>query len=201
MLDNSYLLIISFLVSNTIVSVFLSGEVFVTTAARAWVFGYWGCQVVAFITIIGIFSRWVGVGLVAFDRYFRVFFTYSRRFESRIVLGILFKTWVTGFLVSILLFFSKATGFNIAFSGCSYLIASPEINFVETAFQHGTFVYCGVWGTFLPPFLYIFIYFKEKRAFRRIAPNTQRHSSDEILIQKRTQRATLTYFFYTGLSI
>ena len=197
MLDNSYLLIVSFLVSNTIVSVFLSGEVFVTTAARAWVFGYWGCQVVAFITIIGIFSRWVGVGLVAFDRFFRVFFTNSyRRFESRFVFAILLKTWATGFLACIPLFFSKATGFNIAFPGCSYLFDNPDMNSIETAFQRGTFVYCGVWGTILPPFLYlyIFIYFKERRDFRRIAPNTQRHSPDEVQIQRKTRRATLTYF-------
>ena len=162
MLDKATVIAMCLLASNTVVAVFLSGEVFVTCIARAWVFGFWGCQTVAFITTFGLFSRWILGGLVAFDRFCRTFYPVSYpKFEKVIITGLILKSCLIAGLVLVPLFFHKSTGFTIAIPGCIFLLDTSVI-IGYTVFLHGAITYCAIWGSVLPPILYAVQYFKLK---------------------------------------
>ena len=76
LLDSSFALVISILVSNTITALFLSGQVFVTAVMQAWVLGYWGCQIFGFISTSATYSRWIAVGFLSLDRFCRRFLSF-----------------------------------------------------------------------------------------------------------------------------
>ena len=87
-LDKSLIVSVSILISNTAVSVFLNGGVFLTTVSQTWLLGYWGCQIFGVMAIGGSFSRWILVGLLSVDRFCRVFypFRYARQ-EKKVLIA------------------------------------------------------------------------------------------------------------------
>ena len=93
-IDDSTILFISFLISNTVVFIFLNGEIFFTPLILAWWVGYWGCKVVTFIIICGLFARWFTVAFISFDRFRRIFFAliyprHSKKVHDRSYGGLL----------------------------------------------------------------------------------------------------------------
>ena len=193
-LDRATLVAMSLLASNAVVAVFFSGEIFVTCIARAWVFGFWGCQTVAFITTFGLLSRWILGGLVACDRFCRTLYSRSYlKFDKVIIVGIITKSCVIASLVLVPLYFIMSTGFTIAIPGCIFLLDTPIIRGL-TALLHGAVTYCAFWGSVLPPVLYAILYYKSRRGIHRVGPTNQNTYSvgpDES--QKISRRMTLTY--------
>ena len=197
-LDRATLVSMSLLASNAVVAVFFSGEIFVTCIARAWVFGFWGCQTVAFITTFGLLSRWILGGLVACDRFCRTLYPRSYlRFDKVIIVGIITKSCLIAGLVLVPLYFIMSTGFTIAIPGCIFLLetkAGDLINLLGIHILHGALVYCAFWGSVLPPVLYAILYYKSRRGIRRVGPTSQNiYSVGPDGSQKISRRMTLTY--------
>ena len=80
LLDKTMLVTISFLISNTVIGIG-SSQIFITSMLRAWIFGYWGCQVFSFITVVAKVSRYTTVGLVCIARFIKVFFPHSNQLK------------------------------------------------------------------------------------------------------------------------
>ena len=115
LLDKTILVTISFLISNTILAL-ISSQYFITSMLRAWIFGYWGCQVFAIITVIANISRCTTVGLVCIARFIKVFFPHSN--QSKLLAGFLTGSWMFAFLFCLVKFFSGSIGFDVADPGC-----------------------------------------------------------------------------------
>ena len=197
MLDTSIILAISFLISNISVSVFLSGEIFLTSVARAWLFDYWGCQLIAFLTIYGTSSRWIIVGFLSIDRYCRVFYPFSYpRHDKKVIMTLLVVSVVLCAVLSVATYLGNATGFDITLPGCSFVSESysPLAVVIVTAF----FVICGTIGCILPTILYTLMYIKAKHARNAVIPTQQMPDSARVEANKRSNRAALVYFLIMG---
>ena len=198
LLDKAYVLSVSILASNTVVSMFLNAQVFVTSISRAWLFGYWGCQFFAFITTGALFSRCVTVGLLSVDRFCRVFypFTYSK-LAGRIQAGILIASWLFSFVVLMVLSVVDGTGFDIAQPGCSITIILGKVKETRSATVVAIIVWVILTGTVLPSFLYTAMYLKA-RSLRRVHPTIVTPTSlpDTLEPQQRSgccKKAPITY--------
>ena len=164
LLEKSFTLIISFLVSNTVTCLFLSGQVFVTTVMRAWMIGYWGCQVFAFISIVGTYSRYIAVGFLALDRFCHVFFpfTYERLENKAIVLFQIF-TWGFSIFIPCVLYIFSGLGFNKSYPACSYSI---DLKTSNMSFLAVFIVIAVIFDTVLPIILYTAMYCKARKIAR-----------------------------------
>ena len=196
-LDKSFIVAISVLISNIIVTVFFTGEIAITSIARSWLFGYWGCQIIAFIGCCGLISRWMVVGLVSLDRFSRVFWTFVyQRHEKKIIISLLVTSWTIAIIHPTVLWSCDSFVFNIAVPGCLYT-ESPETTKVQAAVVHIGTTICLFFGLLLPGVLYTIMYCKARqiRKKNRVAPisteNPDTTSAREA--QRRANRATLTY--------
>ena len=192
LLNKAFIISISFLVSNTIVAVFYSSQVFVTSVTRAWVFGYWGCQIFAIVTIIGRISRWIAIGLLSINMFSKVFFPFSH--PAKVLAGILVSAWVFSLIVGILLHFGNIIGFDISDPGCSFAINFSSLN-------RGYFVAMIIMLLFLcftcailPSILYIVIYLKA-RSLRKVQPvrEVPSNNSETVESQRSSIRVNFTY--------
>ena len=196
-MDQSRHLLISMLFSNTIVSLFLSGEVFVVSIARSWVFGYWGCQVFSFVTTIGIFSRGLAGGMLAFDRFCRHFFPISYpRLESRVVFGLLVNTWLMACLIVVPFFFFKSNSFEISIPGCSFTFETFDRPVFQSSILH-TFLCIALFAAIVVPYFLYFATYMKIRTLRRVNPTSQNDSSNEEQsqdTQKEVRKVTGIHF-------
>ena len=194
-LDKAYVLSVSILTSNTVFSLFLNAEVFVTSILREWVFGYWGCQFFALLTTGALFSRCVTVGLLSVDRFCRVFFPFSyTRLANRILAGILITSWLFSFGVPVLVFLVNGTGFDVAQPGCSITIILGHVSRKDAATVTAIIITVICTGTVFPSLLYTAMYLKA-RSLRRVHPVVVIPEScpDTLESQQRRKRGIVTY--------
>ena len=191
LLDKAFIISISFLVSNTLIAVFYSSQVFVTSIIREWVFGYWGCQLLAFFSSVGRLSRWITVGLLSVNQFCKVFFPFSH--PGKILAAILVSSWVFSLISVIVLHFGNGIGFDISHPGCSLTInvSQSRAYFVPFMILLLCFI---IAGTILPSILYTAMYLKA-RSLRRVQP-IQKSSSTHPKTPEtrwRSNRANVTY--------
>ena len=192
LLDKTILVTISFLISNTVIGIG-SSQIFITSMLRAWIFGYWGCQVFSFMTVVAKVSRYATVGLVCIARFIKVFFPHSN--QLKLLAGFLTGSWLFAFFAGLLKFFSGSTGFDVSNPGCGF---ASNFDTLSDAYR-GVFLSLLICITFigaiLPIILYTIMYFKA-RQLRKIVPTTQPViATDPQIInsQKRWRRANITY--------
>ena len=193
MLDTSIILAISFLICNISVSLFLSGEVFLTSIARAWLFGYWGCQLIAFFTIYGTSLRWIIVGFLSFDRFCRVFYPYAYpRHDKKVIITLLVVSVVACGVLAVASYLGNAINFDITLPGCTLVpeFASSVGVFIVAAL----FMTCGTFGGLLPTILYTLMYIKGRRARNAIYPSQETPDPVRVEAKQRSNRATFVYF-------
>ena len=192
LLDKVFLVSISFLVSNVITAIFYLGQVFITSLARAWVFGYWGCQLFAFFGIVGAFSRWITVGLLSVNRFWKVFFPFSH--PGKFLVGILLSSWMFSVTVPIVLYFGNATGFDVTHPGCFFVTNFSKMSHVYCAIIIILLVCASFTGAILPSILYTAMYLKGRR-FRKVQPvrETPDDHPENVESQQRSRRVTVTY--------
>ena len=90
--------------SNTIVSIFLNWEIFFTPLILAWWFSYWGCKVVTFIIICGLFARWFTVAFISFDRFRRIFFALIYpRYSKKFMIILTVSSWVFSLVTAVIM--------------------------------------------------------------------------------------------------
>ena len=89
-----------------------------TTVAYYTDFERVGCQIFAFIGTCGLFSRWIAIGLVSFDRFCRVFwpFKYQRQ-EKKAVITLLITSWAIAIIMAAILWEIK---FDQSSINCMY---------------------------------------------------------------------------------
>ena len=194
-LDSSVVLAVSFLFSNIIVSVFLCGEIFITSITRAWVFGYWGCQTIGSIVICGLYSRWIGVGLLSMDRFCRVFFPYSYpRMEKNVVAVLLLSSWLITLSTTAGFYLSNGIEYSMSVPGCMLVINLPMISPGNFAVQLMFTVVSTIIGIVLPTIFYTALYIKGRK-LSRIKPALPVDStgSEELLAQMKSKKANITY--------
>ena len=197
LLDTSFAMTISVLISNIMASVFLTGTTAITSIARSWLFGYWGCQIFAFIGTCGLFSRWIAIGLVSFDRFCRVFwpFKYQRQ-EKKAVITLLITSWAIAIIMAAILWSCNSFVFTVVVPGCLFT-ESPDTGLPETVVTNMVVVLNPLIGLILPGVLYTIMYCKARqiRKKNRVAPvmadNLDTASAKEA--QCRANRATITY--------
>ena len=195
MLDTSIILAISFLISNISVSLFLSGEIFLTSVARAWLFDYWGCQLIAFFTIYGTSLRWIIVGFLSLDRFCRVFYPFSYpRHDKKVIVLLLVVSIVLCAVLSIAVYLGNATGFDITLPGCSLVTIIGFSSTGGLVIVVAFFVICCIIGGVLPTILYTLMYIKGRRARNATYSNQEVPNSERLEAQKRSNRAAFTYF-------
>ena len=74
---------------------FSQWEIFFTQLILAWWFGYWGCKVVTFIIICGLFARWFTVAFISFDRFCRIFFALIYpRYSKKFMIVLMVSSWL-----------------------------------------------------------------------------------------------------------
>ena len=195
-LDTSIIIAISVLISNIILTLFLTGGTVITSIARSWLLGYWGCQVIAFVGIIGLISRWVAVGLVSFDRFCRVFWPFFyQRHEKKVIGLLLILTWAIAIIESAVLWVTDNFAFNAAIPGCMFK-EPRERSRIQAATAIG-FIICIILGFLLPTLLYTIMYCKARqvRKRNRVAPMTVEdpNTASEREAKRRANRATLIY--------
>ena len=122
MLDKSISLLISSVVSNIIVSVFLNSAVFFTSILRSWLLGYWGCQIFSFLLSSGIISSGLAVIHSCFDIY--VLKSYSTvTFEQNFFYVLLILSWMLPVLFSAVFTLKFPAQFDATIPGCLEPIA------------------------------------------------------------------------------
>ena len=197
-LDNSMVLSISFLVANIIVSLFLNGEIFFMSLIRAWLIGYWGCNVVTFIITSGLFARWFTVSFISFDRFCRIFFalTYPRH-SKKVVIALTVTSWVFSLVTAMIFLAINAVAFSVSIPGCLFSGASEEVTIGGKIVIDITLWFVRIVAIFIPSLLYTAMYIKGRKIKRKIQPISSEDSdsplSPEALI--KANKASLTYFF------
>ena len=197
-LENSTILSISFLVANIIVSVFLNGEIFFTSLFRAWLIGYWGCKVVAFIITCGLFARWVTVSFISFDRFCRIFFalTYSR-YSKKVVIVLTVTSWVISLVTAVIFFVTNAIVFAISLPGCLFSMGSKELSMGGKTVVEVTLWFVLIVAIFIPSLLYTAMYFKGRKIKQKIQPVSSEESDSPLSLEAliKANKASLIYFF------
>ena len=193
MLDKTMLVTISFLISNTILA-FGSSQIFITSMLRAWIFGYWGCQFFAVLTIVAKVSRYTTGGLMCIGRFVKVFF---HRFSHHLKLqvGLLTAAWIFAFIAGLLKFFSGSTGFDVSNPGCGF---TSNFDTLSNAYR-GVFVLLliciTIVGAILPVILYTIMYFKSRQLRKTVPITVEVRETDPKIINlhKRWRRVDITY--------
>ena len=171
MLDTSIILVISLLISNISVSLFLSGEVFLTSVARAWLFDYWGCQLIAFFILFGTSSCWILVGFLSLDRYCRVFYPFSYpRYDKKVnVILLMVSLVMCGVLLPMVHALANTVGFDITLPGC-HVVSFEFTSAGATVVVSLITIVCGFFGGLLPTILYTLMYIKARRLRSAVYP-------------------------------
>ena len=195
--DKSIIISISVLISNTIVSVFLTGEIAITSIARSWLFGYWGCQIIAFIGTSGWISGSIAVGLVSFDRLCRVFWPFAyQRHEKKIIVTLLITSWTIAIIISTFLWLYNSYDFAIAIPGC-VIIEAPDISVLETIVVYVVLAASPILGLLFPGIIYTIMYCKARKLRQKTQIGSVMAESPDMAsakeAQRRANRATLTY--------
>ena len=129
-LDKFIPFIISILVANIIVTVFLNGEILATSISRRWIFGYHGCHLISFIITCGFFARWLS-GLFSLVRVTQCpCLSGYRRYEKRAVAFFIAKSWVLAIIcASATTYILKHQNniFAVTIPGCFNSIYFPSI--------------------------------------------------------------------------
>ena len=198
LLDSSFALVISILVSNTITALFLSGQVFVTAVMRAWVLGYWGCQIFGFISTSATYSRWTAVGFLSLDRFCRVFFPLAyQRFEKKVLVLFLIFTWLFSILVPCILFLLDGLGFNESYPACSYSICLESTDGVDVSILVFLIMIAVLLSTVLPIILYTAMYHKARKIARTQPVLAQGDSTTENRSQTNNRNITYGLLVFT----
>ena len=195
-MDNSAFLVESILISDITTAIFLSGQVFITAAARAWLFGYWGCQVFAALSVTSMFSRWIAIGFLSLDRFSRVFFTFSYpRVENKVIVVLIILTWLLAIAVSIVLYFFNGLGFNKSYPACSFAVISDRFEASNVSIVTVLVTIAIVCSTVVPLVLYTAMYLKGRkmrRATRSSVPQPA-DQQDPPTNNSWSNRANVTY--------
>ena len=198
-LDKSTILAVSVLISNTIATVFLTGEIVITSIARSWLFGYWGCQIITFVATCALFSRWITVGLISLDRFCRVFWTFKYpRYEKKVIITLLVLSWTISVVIAIILYFCNAYTFFIGAPGCFFVEYSPEMTLPNTVVTNVLLWFTRVIAMFFPAFLYTAMYVKARQIQKATPVITTSDNPDAAEAEKaaqrsRSNRGTITY--------
>ena len=195
--DKSIIISISVLISNTIVSVFVTGEIAITSIARSWLFGYWGCQIIAFIGTSGWISGSIAIGLVSFDRLCRVFWPFAyQRHEKKVVVTLVILSWAIAIIVSTLLWLCNSFAFALAVPGC-VTIEAPDISVLETIVVYIVLAAIPILGLLFAGIIYTIMYCKARKLRQKIQVGSVMAESPDMAsakeAQRRANRATLTY--------
>ena len=195
MLDTSIILAISFLISNISVSVFLSGEIFLTSVARAWLFDYWGCQLIAFFILFGTSSCWILVGFLSLDRYCRVFYPFSYpRYDKKVnVILLMVSLVMCGVLFPMVHALANTVGFDITLPGC-HVVSFEFTSAGATVVVSLITIVCGFFGGLLPTILYTLMYIKARRLRSAVYPELMVPDFGKLDAHKKSNRAAFTYF-------
>ena len=211
-MDNSAFLVESILISDIATAIFLSSQVLITAAARAWLFGYWGCQVFAALSVTSMFSRWFAIGFLSLDRFSRVFFTFSYpRVENKVIVVLIILTWLLAIAVPIVVYFFNGLGFNKLYPACNLvMIISETIEASNVSIATVLVTIAVVFNTVAPLVLYTAMYFKGRkirRATRSSVPQPA-DQQDPPTNSSWPNRANVTYgllvftiAFYSGTYI
>ena len=150
-LDKSISFIISILVANIIVTVFLNGEILVTSISRRWIFGYHGCHLISFIITCGFFAR-LHSGIFLMVRVAQCpCLSGYRRYEKRVVAFFIAKSWVLAIIcASVTTYIHKHPNniFAVTIPGCFNSIYFPS-SFNLCAI---VWIVCTLFGFCLPLF-------------------------------------------------
>ena len=197
-LDKSIILAVSVLISNIIASLSLTGEMVVTSIARSWLFGYWGCQGITFIATCALFSRWITVGFIALDRFCRVFWTFTYpRHESKVIISLLVLSWIISVVISLILFFCKSFTFFIGAPGCFFVEYNPEMTLPGIVVTNALLWITRIIAIFVPATLYTMMYVKAYEIRKKSPAVTITDSPDAAAEEKnarsRANKASLTY--------
>ena len=170
----------------------------VTSIARSWLFGYWGCQSVTFIATCALFARWVTVGLISLDRFCRVFWTFKyQRHETKSIISLLVLSWLISVVITIALFFCKAFTFFIGAPGCFFVEYTPEMTIVDSIATNVLLWFTRIIALIVPVILYTIMYIQARRIRKRnpvIATEDNPKAERSRAAQHRANRATVTYF-------
>ena len=213
-LDKSLIVSVSILISNTAVSVFLNGGVFLTTVSQTWLLGYWGCQIFGVMAIGGSFSRWILVGLLSVDRFCRVFypFRYARQ-EKKVLIGLLVGSWTASLVITGIYGGLGLAGFDLAYPGCSFGVYFPALSKVQKATIVITLFFTTITGAVLPCILYFAMYRKAKKLLKVqpvVVVSDQATKGEPTMVEflKRNKKASITFFglvitfiFFTSIVI
>ena len=88
-LEDSFICVISTFASNIMITIFFGGGILLSSAMRNFPFGYAECQVIGFLALAGLSSRWVAMGVFSFDRVMRIFRPFCYAHWSKYVSKIL----------------------------------------------------------------------------------------------------------------
>ena len=205
MIDNSVFLAISFLVANIIVSLILGGTTVVTAMGRGWLFGFWGCQVSAFISTFGVFARLFTVGLLSCDRFCRIFlpFMYPRH-EKNVIIIFLASSWAMALFAAVVLALTNTFTFVASIPSCFFVVNTSQMNKIQI-FVAKIFLWIShIVGTIFPFSLYVAMWCKARRmkktdpkpAINLDTPRTPQ-APQTLEARIRAHKLTLTYFLTT----
>ena len=198
-LDKSLIVSVSILISNTAVSVFLNGGVFLTTVSQTWLLGYWGCQVFGLMAIGGAFSRYILVGLLSVDRFCRVFYPYRyARHENKVLISLLVSSWTASLVITGIYGGLGLAGFDFAYPGCSFGVYFPALSNGQRATVVITLLFTTITSAVLPCILYIAMYRKAKKLFRSepvvVCDPATKEEISLVEFFKQNKKATITFF-------
>ena len=198
-LDNSVIIVILVLISNTIVSVFVTGQIAISAIARSWFLGRLGCQIIAFIGACGLTLRWITVGLVSFDRFCRVFWPFAyQRHEKKVIITILITSCAVAILLpTVVVWLCNSYAFNVSIPGCVFTVA-PDNSLLETVTTNTIFAVSFIFCLFFPGIFYTIVYYKARkiRKSNQVAPAMVENSdttSERREAQRRANQATLRF--------
>ena len=197
--DNSVILSISFLVANIIVAVFLNGEIFFTSLFRAWLIGYWGCQMITFFITCGLFARWFTVAVISLDRFCRIFFTFTYpRHSKKVVIALTVCSWVISLVTAVIFLTTNAVVFAVSIPGCMFSPLSEQLTKGGKSVVELTLWLTRFMAICIPPLLYTAMYIKGRLMKLNIYPFSPFPNSDSPLppqTHNQANKGSLTYFF------
>ena len=207
---------VSVILANTGLVLSFHFPIIIGTVLKGWVFKFVGCQIFGFLSTQFIFTRWLNMGVLAFDRFCAVRFPFSYPNYSKYVLGILLSfSWVIPVLVSFsLLDGYAAVVFRETLPSC--LLYAPGFGRGVLLFSLAFSLSFLVGGT-LPVVMYGWLFYKAfnlRRSMLTVGRTTTNNSTNRILnsqgIQEKffsEQKAIFTFaliflaFCLTGMPI
>ena len=198
MFDTSVVLIIASLFANIVTTIFFTGGIFLTTAARAWLLGSAGCTIFGFFALMGAITRWITVGFLSLDRFCRVFLPYCYpRHERRVVRALLVMSLVAAVGMPSILIAVDRIGYDASYPTCYGVPSSEASEVFELVRAIGIEVASAILLSVLPTVLYTALYYKGKKSnINRVQPTIAVENCQETngVLRLKTKRAVLTYF-------